>query len=366
MKITSINLNAISQVKQRKTSFFQPIFKSNLDEVRFSSKTPEQLVLVQEAKELSKQAYGVLARSKNIKEQAKMHLDNSVQIWHRAKELYGKSQEEFIEIQDAFEYAKENKTKAIADPFKNTQTIFTKNAIEVYSDNHLLKKAQKVEDKIILFEYPKSKKVKKSVFDVKTGELIEFSDNYKQISSKGAACDVRFTFANGNLVSCDYGVFENSKTRKIQKSYVYNNNQLSSFAANLSQNKDWEQSIEQEFLFDGRELISYQKDSQIEDINRKSVKESYIFSFGEMQYLSNSTLYPRCLKTTDKMIYFKDSKVKKIIIGAYDDFSVKTAAKHFEYSQNERPSRCYLNPQSANASEFSDEPMFYGKLIYLG
>ena len=133
--------------------------KSNLiygaDKISFTSKTQEQILLTQEAKVLSKEAYMVFARGKNIQKQGQKYLEISSQILAKAHEIQEESKKEYDEILSTFKYAKENKLKASADPFKNTQTIYEKNSIEEYRGNNLLRKAIKTQDRVNLFEYRK-------------------------------------------------------------------------------------------------------------------------------------------------------------------------------------------------------------------
>ena len=69
MKIPNINLNAINTSKYQNTSTTTPYFKANFDIISFTSKTPEQILLTKEAKDLSKESYAVFAKGKNIQKQ---------------------------------------------------------------------------------------------------------------------------------------------------------------------------------------------------------------------------------------------------------------------------------------------------------
>ena len=65
MKILSINSNISNSLKFQTTYKETLSFKANVDTISFRSKTPEHILLEQEAKVLSKEAYSVYAKGKN-------------------------------------------------------------------------------------------------------------------------------------------------------------------------------------------------------------------------------------------------------------------------------------------------------------
>lgn len=367
MKVSKISFIPTKQTTIQNTQ--TSLIKSNFDKISFSAKTPEQILYTKEAKDLSKEAYNSFARSKNIKKQAQIHIDHSKQILNRAKGIQKISQEKYKEIEEAFKYAKNNKTVALADPTKNTQIIFKPNEIEEYKNDHLTKKVQKTKNEIILLEYPNTKKIKRSIFDLNTGELIEFSENFKTPTSKSSTSDIRFTFKNSKLDSCDFNVSQNPKNTTSQKRYTFVNEKLNSFSLNLHQTKNYSTSSEQEFLFDNDELIFHSKNNQTNNANKKTAQEVYIFSSNETQYISNFTQYPENIMTSDKVFCYEDSKLTKAIIGLYDDSSSRISEKYFTYNQNEKPQYCYLNHSTLNEGDFNfsdDSENKYDRLIYLG
>ena len=366
MKIPNINLNAINTSKYQNTSTTTPYFKANFDIISFTSKTPEQILLTKEAKDLSKESYAVFAKGKNIQKQGQKYLENSKQISEKAQKILEKSKKDYAEISFAFKYAKENKLKASADPFKNTQTIYEKDFIEEYKDNRLTKKAIKTQNEIILLEYGKTPT--RRVFDLK-GNLIEYSENYKTPKKSTSTSDFRLIYEDNRLVYCDYGVIKKGNSTSTRKTYQFDQNEnLYRFTTNLNKNNDGLNISSEDFVFSEGKVSSYTKNRSGSNLLAKSWDESYIFLDDATLYSKGYNTFDEASISIDKIFCFKNSKLQKAIVDLYNDYDTRLISKYFTYSQNERPQFCYLNHQKCCLTfDFDDDRTNdYDKLVYLG
>ena len=367
MKISGLNFGTIknSTLQKNKNSISSNLVYK-LDKISFTSKTPEQILLTQEAKSLSKEAYSIFARGKNIQKQGQKHLETSSQILEKAQKIQEKSKKEYDEISSAFKYAKENKLKASADPFKNIQTIYENDSIEEYRDKHLLRKAIKTPDGIILFEYGKTPTRK--VFNSK-GELVEYCENYKTPKKSTSTSDFRLIFENGSLFSCDYGVIKKSNSLSTRKTYQFSqDNSLYRFSTNLNKNNNGFNMSDEDFIFHDKKVSAYSKNCTGFGLLDKSYDEMYSFLDDTILYIKDYNSLDEAGQSIDKVFCFKNSKLQKAMVGIYSDYSTRLISKYFTYTNNERPEFCYLNHQKQCLTfDFDDDRAnVYDKLIYLG
>jgi len=367
MKILNVSLNTLNAPKYQDKAVALQHFEPRFDKVSFGAKTSEELTLQKEAKDLSKEAYMTFAKGKNIQRQGKKYLEASSQILEKAKNIQENSIREYAEINYAFKYAKENKLKASADPFENTQTIYEKNSIEEYRGNNLLRKAIKTQDKIILFEYRKIPTRK--VFDL-NGRLLEYNENYKSPTKTSSTSDLRLLFDGDCLVTCDYGVVEKPFSVNIKKSYqFFLGEQLFKVLTNSKNAKNALDYADEEYVFnDDDELIACYKNVHKDDSKYKSYSEMFGFLDKEFAYAKDYNDTDEEIVSVGKIFICKNSKLQKAIVDLCGYGQLRTISKYFTYSQNERPQYCYLNHQKACSTfdlvdDIADD---YDKLVYLG
>ena len=87
MKILNVKLNTVSFVKNKDRSLNRQALKLNSDKIGIVSITQEQILLTQEAKVLSKEAYGVFAKGKNVQKQAQDYIKTSSKILSKAQAI---------------------------------------------------------------------------------------------------------------------------------------------------------------------------------------------------------------------------------------------------------------------------------------
>ena len=308
----------------------------------------------------------VFARGKNIQKQGQKHLEISSQILAKAHEIQEESKKEYDEILSTFKYAKENKLKASADPFKNTQTIYEKDSIEEYRGKFLLRKITKTQDGVVLFEYGKTPTRK--VFNSE-GELVEYNENYKTPAKSTAVSDFRLVFEDNSLLFCDYDVISKAGSISTKKTYQFSNdNNLYRFSTNLNKNNNGFNVFSEDFVFHDKKVSSYSKNCSGYGLSDNSFDELYSFSDDAALYIKDYNSLGETGQSADKVFCFKDSKLQKAIVGLYSDYSTRLISKYFTFSQNERPEFCYLNHQK-NCLTFDfddDRANEYDKLVYLG
>lgn len=365
MKILNINTSTINQ--NLATTTKQAVaFKPYFDTISFSSKTPEQISLNKEAKDLSKEAYSTFAKGKQIQKQGQKHLEASSQILEKAQKVLNSSRKDFREFSSAFKYAQENRLKASADPFKNTQTIYNKNSIEEYRNGKLLRKATKTDGKIILFEYKKT--LTRKVFD-SNGRLAEYNENYKAPTKTTSTSDLRLVFEDDCLISCDYGVTQSPNSTNIKKSYeFFLGATLFKVLINAKNTKNGMNYVGEEYAFNDDELTAHYKGVQKDGTTNKAFKEMFGF-------LKTSDIYAKDYDNTNeestsvgKIFLYKNSKLQKALIDLNSSNQIRIISKYFTYNRNERPQLCYLNHQKiCSTFDFSDDSTTdYDKLVYLG
>ncbi len=365
MKILNINTSTINKNLTTKTKE-NTLFKPSFDTISFSSKTPEQILLTKEAKDLSKEAYSTFAKGKQIQKQGQRHLEASSQILEKAQKVLNSSRKDYRELSSTFKYAQENHLKASADPFKNTQTIYSKNSIEEYRNGKLLKRAIKTNGKTILFEYKKT--LTRKVFD-SNGRLVEYNENYKSPTKTTSTSDLRLVFEDDCLISCDYGVTQNPNSTNIKKSYeFFLGETLFKVLINAKNTKNSMNYVGEEYAFNDDELTAHYKGVQKDGATNKAFKEMFGFLDAGNIYAKDYDNTNETNTSVGKIFLYKNSKLQKALVDLNSSNQTRTISKYFTYNQSERPQLCYLNHQKiCSTFDFSDDSTTdYDKLVYLG
>ena len=172
MRISSINSKQTTIHSNQNKIATIPNFKNSFDTVSFNAKS-KQTNLTAEGKSIAKNAHGIYAQSQKIQEGTKDFLNKSAKILQQADEYLKEAQQEWQEISNLLNYARKNKTRAIVDPFAQTELFFDINenkdivTLHEYKNGKLARKIINRPNITTVTTYGNS--IERKMFDSQTG-----------------------------------------------------------------------------------------------------------------------------------------------------------------------------------------------------
>ena len=367
MKIIGINLQNTKTHFNHNKSISVPIFKQPFDTINFSAK-PKQANLTAEGKNIVKASHGIIAESQKIQATAKEFQNKSSLIQQQAESYLKEANQEWEEITNVLNYAKQNKTRALVDPFSQTDLFFDINenketiTLHEYKNDKLTRKIIQRPSITTITTYGET--ITRKIFDTESGELSKYDENITHIGN-ASKIEHSFMFDGNALKRYSHNKTQTAENLRTQITYDFENGSLIKTATETFATNSGYSSSEEEFIFGNNKLIKYLKSPQQDTNQYATSEEEFEFDGRKLTYAKNKNDIFDIILTADTIYQIDNSKIKRAIISLSQGQNTKTIDKLFTFDKHEKPQYCYLVYQS-DVEEENDENFSYDGMVWLG